>query len=327
MAIRWGICSTGKIAETFAAALASVEESVCAAVSSRSLEKAQEFALKYGFEKAYGSLEDMLSEGGVDVVYIASPMACHYAHAKTAILAGVNVLCEKSVTLNGRQLSELLELAAEKNVFFMEAMWMKCRPSFLKAMEWIKDGSIGKVQMVKADFCNDVDFDQNDRLFRPDLGGGCLLDLAVYPLTLAEAAFGGMPDSIFSKARIGKTGVDIDMAAMLEYENGFADISAGFNSKFANNAVIAGDKGHIELGDWFMCTCDAVLLDENNTVVESFHQDNLCNGYEYEIMEVNRCINAGLKESRLVPHSGTINVMAMMDECRRQWEYKFPDEM
>ena len=327
MPIRWGICSTGKIAETFAAALNSVDESICAAVSSRSLEKAEKFAGKYGFEKAFGSLEEMLSDGNIDIVYIASPMACHYEHAKTAILAGVNVLCEKSVTLNCEQLSELLTLAKTKRVFFMEAMWMKCRPSFLKVMEWIKDGRIGSVQMVKADFCNSVTFDENDRLFIPELGGGCLLDLAVYPFTLVEAVFGGKPDNITSKARMGKTGVDFDMAAILEYENGFAAVTAGFDAQCGNNAAIIGDKGHIELGNWFFCTCDAFLFDENNAVVENFHQDNLCNGYEYEIMEANRCLSAGLPESPLVPHAGTVNVMEMMDECRKQWKFQFPEEM
>ncbi|MBQ8724053.1 MAG: Gfo/Idh/MocA family oxidoreductase [Oscillospiraceae bacterium] len=327
MPIRWGICSTGKIAETFAAALNSVDESICAAVSSRSLERAESFASKYGFEKAFGSLEEMLSDGNIDIVYIASPMACHYEHAKTAILAGVNVLCEKSVTLNCEQLHELLALAKTKRVFFMEAMWMKCRPSFLKAMEWIKDGGIGNVQMVKADFCNSVTFDENDRLFKPDLGGGCLLDLAVYPFTLAEAVFGGKPDNITSKARMGKTGVDFDMAAILEYESGFAAVTAGFDAQCGNNAAIIGDRGHIELGNWFMCTCDAVLFDENNAVVENFHQDNLCNGYEYEIMEANRCLSAGLPESPLVPHAGTVSVMEMMDECRKQWKIRFPEEM
>lgn len=326
MSIRWGICSTGKIAETFAAALNSVDEAICAAVSSRTLEKAESFANKYGFERAFGSLDEMLAEGDLDIVYIASPMACHYEHAKTAILAGVNVLCEKSVTLNCQQLSELLMLARKKRVFFMEAMWMKCRPSFLKAMEWIREGRIGNVQMVKADFCNSVTFDENDRLFKPELGGGCLLDLAVYPFTLAEAVFGGAPERIFSKARMGKTGVDFDMAAILEYRNGFASVTAGFDAQCGNNAVIIGDKGHIELGNWFFCTCDAELFDENNAVTESFHQDNLCNGYEYEIVEANRCLNAGLPESPLVPHEGTANVMEMMDECRRQWGFKFPEE-
>ncbi len=326
MAIRWGICSTGKIAESFAAALCYVEDAVCAGVSSRTLSKAQAFAEKYGFERAYDSLEEMISEGSLDIVYIASPMACHFGHAKTALLAGVNVLCEKSITLNGRELSELLEIAKTRELFFMEAMWMKCRPTFLKAMEWIRSGRIGAVQAVKADFCNNCTFDENDRLFIPQLGGGSLLDLAVYPLTLAEAAFGGKPISIASSARMGKTGVDFDMAALLTYPAGYASINAGFDMQCANNAAIIGDKGHIELGNWFLCTDDVTLYDNNNAVTEHFHMSNLSNGYEYEIMEVNRCLNEGRRESSLVPHSGTVNVMAMMDECRRQWNFRFPGE-
>ncbi len=326
MAIRWGICSTGKIAESFATALCYVEDAVCAGVSSRSLSKAKAFSEKYGFERAYGSLEEMLSDGNLDVVYIASPMACHFEQAKTALLAGVNVLCEKSVTLNGRELSELLAIAKEKELFFMEAMWMKCRPTFLKAMEWIRSGRIGTVQAVKADFCNNCTFDETDRLFIPELGGGSLLDLAVYPLTLAEAAFGGKPLSIATGVRMGKTGVDFDMAVLLTYPTGYASVNAGFDMQCGNNAAIIGDKGHIEFGNWFLCTDDAVLYDDNNAIVERFHMTGLCNGYEYEVMEVNRCLSAGRRESSLVPHGGTVNVMAMMDECRRQWGFKFPTE-
>ncbi len=326
MEIRWGICSTGKIAQTFAEALNYTKEAQCTAVSSRSLEKAESFAKKFGFKKAYGSLEELLADSNIDVLYIASPMACHYEHAKKALLAGVNVLCEKSVTLNSQELKELLSLAKERQLFFMEAMWMKCRPSFLKAMEWLRTGRIGKVQAVKADFCNNVAFQADDRLFKAELGGGCLLDLAVYPLTLAEAVFEGKPLSAMSAARMGKTGVDFDMAALLNYKEGYASINAGFDMQCGNNAAIIGSKGHIELGNWFMCTCDAVLYDENNSISESFHEDNLCNGYEYEIMEVNRCICEGKLESALVPHSGTVNVMEIMDMCRKQWNFTFPNE-
>lgn len=327
MAIHWGICSTGKIAETFAAALEHAADAECTCVSSRTLEKAQAFAERHGFRRAYGSLEEMLRDEELDVVYIASPMACHYDHAKAAILAGKNVLCEKSVTLNIQQLAELLELARKKRVFFMEAMWMKCRPSFLKAVEWIRSGRIGEVRMIKADFCNRVDYDENDRLFRPELGGGCLLDLAVYPFTLVETVFGGRPEQIHSQMHMGKSGVDFDMAAILQYKGGFAAVTAGFDIPCGNNAVIVGSKGSVELGNWFFCSCDAALYDENNACLERFHEDNLCNGYEYEIMEVNRCLRAGLWESSLVPHIGTVHVMEMMDECRKQWGFVFPQEM
>ncbi|MBQ8688279.1 MAG: Gfo/Idh/MocA family oxidoreductase [Ruminococcus sp.] len=325
--IHWGICSTGKIAETFAAALRSVEDAVCTCVSSRTLKKAQDFADRHGFQRAYGSLEEMLCDPELDVVYIASPMACHYEHAKAVLNAGKHVLCEKSVTLNVQELSELLELAGEKQLFFMEAMWMKCRPVFLKAMEWIESGRIGDVQMLKADFCNSVDYDEEDRLFRPELGGGCLLDLAVYPFTLAEAVFGGKPETISTQVRMGKSGVDFDMAAILQYKSGFAAITAGFDIPCGNNAVIVGSKGRIDIGNWFFCSCDAALFDENNRPLEQFHQDNLCNGYEYEIMEVNRCLTEGASESGLVPHRGTVNVMEMMDACRKQWGFRFPQEM
>ena len=324
--IRWAIIGTGKIAHTFAEALAGTEDAILYAAASRSYDRAQAFADKFGFEKAYGSYEELVSDSNIDVVYIATPMSAHYNNAMMCIEHGLNVLCEKTVTLNSAQFRKVLDAARKHNVFFMEAMWMKCRPTFLKVMEWINSGAIGDVRYIKADFSNFIPYSADDRLFRSDCGGGALLDLAVYPLTLAHAVL-GMPDDIITDAHISSDGIDLSNHITLRYKNGaFASMDSGFEIQLSNNAIISGTQGFITMGNWFHCTSEAALFDRQCNEIEKSFTPVRVNGYEYEIDEVQRCIRAGLKESPMVPHSGTAEILSLMDRCREIWGMKFPEE-
>ncbi len=321
--IKWGIIGTGKIAHQFAAALKGTEGCELTAVASRTLEKAEKFAKQYGFSNAYGSYRDFAENSDADVVYIATPMASHYGDAVLCLENGKNVLCEKTVTLDTEQFAEIIALAKEKNLFFMEAMWMKCRPVYLKVLEWIKSGKIGNVRYIKADFSNYIPYDSNDRLFRLDCGGGALLDLGVYPITLTHAIL-GMPGEIVSDAYLGKDGVDLHNTITMRYKDGiFSSMDNGFEIQLSNNAIISGDDGYITLGRWFHCTSEAELFNRADGTVEKFVCEPLINGYEYEIMEVNRCLNEGLKESPLVPVNETMEILGIMDECRKQWGLEF----
>lgn len=324
--INWAIIGTGRIANTFAEALSGTEGANLYAVGSRTLKKAQEFADKFGFVKAYGSYEELVQDKDIDIVYIATPMASHYKDTMLCLDNRLNVLCEKSVSLNSAQLDEMLAKAREKGLFFMEAMWMKCRPVYLTALEWVKSGRIGTPQFVKADFNNLVKYDRSDRLFAPECGGGALLDLTVYPLTLVLDFLGHQPKEIQAHAHIGKDGVDLSDSLILKYETAYADISSGFELPSINRAVISGDKGMIVFADWFFCCCEVSLYDANTNLIEKREIPNEVNGYEYEIREVHRCLNEGLTESALVPHSSTKAVMKIMDECRERWGMEFPGE-
>ncbi len=323
---RWGVLGTGRIARTFSEALKGCEDAELYAAASRTADKAAAFAAEFGFEKSYGSYKELAEDGNVDAVYIATPMSSHYGDALLCIENGRNVLCEKSAALNGEQLEEMLAAAREKGVFFMEAMWMKCRPSYLKALEWLKEGRIGKPRYVKADFCNLVEYDRSDRLFAPECGGGALLDLAVYPLTLAADFLGHGPREIISSAHIGGDGVDLSNSITLRYPDSFAAVNSSFEIPNTNNAVISGDEGLIIFGNWFFCTSEVTLYDRFGKEVERAVIPNEVNGYEYEIREVHRCLAEGLKESALVPHSSTRAVMSIMDKCRRDWGMYYPDE-
>ncbi len=325
--VKWGIISTGAIAHKFTQALVYNENSIPYAVASRTLEKAESFGKEYGFEKCYGSYEELVKDEDVDVVYIGTPMHSHYEDALLCLNNGKNVLCEKAVTINSKELEELLRVAKEKNLFFMEAMWMKCIPAFLKAKELVESGAIGKVEMVKVDFCNRVPYDENNRLFRMDTGGGALLDLAVYTITFATSFLGLKPQEIISFAHFGQSGCDMEDTVILKYENGaFATLNSGMRSVSKNNATIIGSKGSIAFGEWFFMATECSLYDINNQLVETFTYPHGLSGYEYEVQEVEKCLANGEKESKLVPHIGTVEVMKIMDTCRNQWGFKYPNE-
>lgn len=324
--VRWGIIAPGRIADTFAKALCNSEGSTLYAVASRDIRKAEEFAKKYSAQKFYGDYDSLFKDGGVDIVYIASTTAQHYSQAKSALMNGKNVLCEKTVTLNSAQFTELMNLAREKNLFFMEAMWMKFLPAFRKAKDWINEGRIGAVRMIKADFTNLCPFDENDRLYRNDLGGGCILDLGVYPLTFACDILGYRPFRVESAAYIGKTNVDYDASFILYYPGAFARCDCGFDCENENAAFIVGSKGRIRFERWFFCTDTALLYDENGTLVEKYHHPHDVNGYEYEIYEVEKCLKQGKKESEINPMIHTLSVLQIMDNARQDWGLRFEGE-
>ncbi len=322
----WGILATGKIAATFAKAINYADHAKLYAVASRTEDKAKAFAEKFGAEKYYGTYEQLAQDKNVDIVYIASPMAQHYENAKLCLLNGKNVLCEKTITLNLKQLEELIAIAKEKDVFFMEAMWMKFLPAFKKAKEWVQSGRIGEVKAVKAELSSMNKYDENDRLFINRLGGGSLLDLGVYPITFACEFFGYQPKEIISDALIGRTGVDFDASIVLRYDNGYADLGVGFDMENNNPAFILGSEGRIRFHEWFFCTGRVTLYDIDGNVLEEFNNPHPCNGYEFEVSHVMDCLDKGLKQSDINPLSHTTATQKIMDKCRADWGLVFEGE-
>ena len=321
----WGIIGTGRIAHSFAKALCGTDNAVPYAAASRTYEKAQKFAEGSGFTKAYGSYAELAGDKAVDAVYIATPMASHFEDAKLCLSAGKNVLCEKAVTLNSAQLEELFALAEKNGVFFMEAMWMKCLPVYLKAKDWVKSGRIGEITSISADFSNAVPYMPDDRLFRPDLGGGALLDMGIYPLTMAMDFLGSEPESIITSANISR-GIDMSSIIQLKYPGATASVYSGFEAGLENRAAVYGTDGIILFGKCFFCSDELMLLDLRNNTTERFKAGFDINGYEFEIREFQRCLSEGLTDSPLVPHKDTLSVMRVMDDCRRQWGLRYPNE-
>lgn len=324
--IRWGYMGAGRIAGWFATGMSVLEDAERYAIASRTLEKAEKFAKEYGFTKAYGSYEEMIQDPDVDIVYVATPVAEHYRGVKMCLEAGKNVLCEKALTVNAAQAEELVNMAREKKLFFMEAAWSKCHPVFLKVKEWIASGLLGEIQGIDARFYTSAG--EGHRLYKRELAGGALLDLGFYPVMYACAFLGKTPKQVFSHTIIGEKQVDYLDSIILEYEDGkFAHLSCGLGSEKMVSAYILGTKGRIAFQEeFFFQATKATAYDFDNHVLATVEGPFLKNGYEFEAMEAMECLRAGKTESEKVPLDETIAIMKILDICRENAGFKYDFE-
>ena len=315
--VRWGVLATGGIATKFAEDLARVPGAQLAAVASRSAAKAEAFAQEHGFARAYGSWAELAADDGVDVVYVATPHNAHYEATLTCLDGGKGVLCEKPFTLDRASSAALVERARSSGLFLMEAMWMRCNPGIRRVTELIADGAIGEVTAVHADFGLPGPFPPEHRLRNPALGGGALLDLGVYPVSLAHLLLGA-PSEVRSWARLSPEGVDENTGILFGYDSGaVAALTCGLIGGTRNAATITGRTGRIELPSGFHRP-QTVTVHRGGTDPEILEFPAEGWGYHYEAAEVHRCLAAGELESPLVPHSTTLEVMGLLDTIRGQ---------
>jgi predicted dehydrogenase len=315
--VRWGIVATGGIAEKFASDLALVEGAELAAVGSRSLENAQSFAKRFGFERVHGSYAELAADPDVDVVYVATPHAFHYDAAMLCVEAGKHVLVEKPITLDLPSAARLIEAARSRNVFLMEAMWMRINPAIRKIVELVEAGAIGWISTVTADFGLQGPFPPEHRLRARELGGGALLDTGVYPVHLAHLLLGA-PTSVQSWAHLTPERVDENTGILLGYEAGaVAALTASINGESPNIATITGSEGRIDVPHGFHMP-KSFTLTRPGREPETFDFPWPGFGYQFEAAEVQARIQAGDLESPLMPHATTLEVMSLLDSIREQ---------
>lgn len=320
--IKWGIMGTGRIAGKFCdmlSVLAEEEALEIYAVCSREPQKARDFGARYGIGECYGSYEALAADPAVDLVYVATPVGCHYDNVRLCLEAGKHVLCEKTLTEESGQARALYELAQEKQLFLMEAMWMKCHPVFRKIQEWREQGMLGEIQGVECKFYTKAD--RNHRLYKNRNQGGVLYDLVLYPLTYACSLLGSEPAEISAAAVIGGDQIDIMNSIRLRYENGsFATLTGGLSPRRQTCLYIQGTEGRILIDqEEFHSAQRVALMDWDNQVVEELEEPFAINGYEYEALEAMECVRQGRTVSSLIPMEDTIRMIALMEECRRQW--------
>jgi predicted dehydrogenase len=314
--VGWGILATGKIARGFAQNLALLPDARLAAVASRRRETAEEFARTYGEAgtRAYGSYADLVADPAVDVVYVASPHALHREHTMLAFDAGKPVLCEKALTMNAREAEDLVGVARERGLFFMEAMWMRCNPVIRRLQQLAERGDLGRVQQIRADLGFLVEAPETDRLLAPDLGGGALLDMGVYVLTFAHL-FLGDPDKVEAVAELSPSGVDLNLALSLGWDGGaVAALSATMTAWSPRSASIATDRGRVDLYDGFHHPTQARWTEAGQTHL--VHEEVIGTGLAHEAVEVMRCLRNGEVQSPLVPHQDSLAIMRLMDRVR-----------
>lgn len=326
--VRWGVLATGGIAATFTADLLAMKDSGAevVAVASRTEASAKAFAERFGIERAYGSWAELVADDTVDVVYIATPHSAHREAAGLALEAGKHVLCEKAFTINAREARELVDLARERGLFLMEAMWTYCNPLIRRMTELVRDGAIGEIRTVQADFGFAGTFGADHRLRDPALGGGALLDLGVYPVSFAQLLL-GEPDRVQAQALLSPEGADLNTGILLGWESGAtALLACSIVGNLQTTASVTGTAGRIDFPQGFFYPEHFVLHREGHepeTITTGPGPQGL-SGMQYEAAEVNRALLAGEKESPLVPLEGSLAVMRTLDAVRDRIGVRYP---
>lgn len=322
MSFKLGIIGAGGIAGKMAEALASLADYVVWAVGSRSLSKAEDFARRHGIGRAYGSYEELVADADVDLVYIATPHSHHFPHALLALQHGKPVLVEKAFTANAREARELIAEAHRRQLFITEAIWTRYMPLSLKVRELMDSGIIGHPRVLTATLCYMME--HKERIVRPELCGGALLDLGVYVLNFARMYFGTDIVKSVSNVVLGDTGMDMHESISLTFADGrMANLQAGALCLNDRQGIISGTEGYIRVDN---VNCPTLVeVYRNYKLVASYPPPaDMTNGYEYQVMECRRCIEAGLLESPLMPHEETIAIMNQMDGLRREWGVSYP---
>ncbi len=317
MTVRWGIAATGKMAESFVPDFEQVPGAEVVAVGSRREESARAFAQAHGIARAHGSYRALVDDPEVDVVYIATPHPQHRALAVAAIEAGKAVLVEKSFTATLAGAREVVDLARARGVFCMEAMWTRFQPAVVRARELVAAGEIGELLMVQADLGAHRAFDPEDRLFARELGGGAILDVGVYVVSIAQH-FLGDPDRVTATGTSFPNGADASVGLLLSYDDGrSASLVASLQSESGGRAVVFGDKGSIEIAPRFH-HADTLLVRRNGQAVEEIVLPARGRGYSHEIDEVGRCLAARLTESDVMSLDDTLSVLGVLQEALEQ---------
>ena len=322
--IQWGILGPGSIANRFAGSLSSVPGAELYAVGSRTQARADEFADKYGAPKRYDSYEALATDPDVQVVYIATPHPQHKDAALLCLKNGKSVLLEKPFTVNAKEAAEVIDFARAQDLFIMEAMWARFFPGMVKVRELIAAGTIGEVRMLQADFGFRTDVNPEGRLFNLALAGGGLLDVGVYPISLASM-FLGTPTEVSGLAQIGETGVDEMAAVTLKYSGGqLASIVTGVRVNTPSEATVFGTNGSIKLHAPFWNVTKLTVNSGGKSEELSIPYEN--GGFNYEAQEVMDCLRAGKSESAVMPLDETLSIMQTMDTLRAQWGLVYPME-
>jgi predicted dehydrogenase len=315
--LRWGILGTGGIARTFASDLRLTESGVVGAVGSRSQGSADRFADEFGIERRYSSYESLVADPNVDVVYVATPHPMHRDNAILALRAGKPVLVEKPFAMNAAEAAEIVEVARQQRLFAMEAMWTRFLPHIAVVRDWLAQGTLGEIVTVTADHGQWFAEDPAFRLFAPELGGGALLDLGIYPVSFASMVL-GPPNRIAAVIDPAFTGVDAQTSMLFGYASGAqAVLTCTLRAKSPTRASIVGTDARIEIdGDFYApAAITLVTRQGHSTRVQSTHDGR---GLRHQADEVARRLAAGDLESPLMPLDETISIMRTIDTVLAQ---------
>lgn len=318
-----GILGAGGIARTMAATVAEMNDTKVLAIGSRTLSKAQDFAAEFDIPTSYGSYEELAADDRLDLIYIATPHSRHFEDCMICIQNGRNVLCEKAFTANKKQAEELFKTAKEKNVFICEAIWTRFIPMRKTLDDILKSGIIGEITSLTANLGYPIS--HLDRLVKPELAGGALLDLGVYTLNFAVMALGKDIADIKSVCTKNEYGVDMHNSIILTYSDGkTALLHSSCQCALDRKGIIYGTNGRIEFHNINNCEGIDVIL--NNGIQKHYPTPPQISGYEYEVIASLKAISEGKKQCDEMTHEETLFIMEIMDKLRSDWGIIYPFE-
>ena len=323
--LRIGILGCGNIASTLAATMLQMTDRIrIEAVASRDKAKAEEFASRFGVEKAYGSYDELYEDESVDLVYVATPHAFHHDQMMAALEHGKNILAEKAFCINAAEAEDVFRLAREKHLYVAEAIWTRYMPFRKTVKEILDSGAIGRPVLLTAHLGYPVM--HKERIIRPELGGGALLDLGVYTINFALMNFGSGFTGISSSCIKSDTGVDLQDSITFSYPDGrMAQLLASACCANDRQGIINGDKGYIIL-DNINNPLKADVYSSDHILVDTLYAPHQITGFEYQVQACMEAINAGKVETDFMPHSESLRVMEIMDGLRREWGIVFPND-
>lgn len=318
-----GILGSGTIAHKMAYTVSRMEHVTLMAIGSRSKEKAQEFADKYGIPKAYGSYEELAADKDLDLIYVATPHSRHFEDIMLCLENGRNVLSEKPFTANALQAEKAIALAEEKGLYIGEAIWTRYLPMRFTLDDIVKSGVIGEITSLTANLGYAIS--HVERLIKPELAGGALLDLGVYMINFALMVFGTDIKEIKSSCVKNEYGVDIHNSIIMKFaDDKTAILHSNANSNTDNMGIIYGSKGRIEFKNTNNCEGITVFL--NDGTITNYETPPQITGFEYEVDASVKAISEGRTECDEMPHCEILRVMKIMDSLRAEWGIRYPFE-
>lgn len=321
--LNWAVLGTGVIANEMAQALVKMNKRLYA-VANRTHQKALDFADRYGVQKVYDQIDDVFEDEAVDIIYITSPHNTHYEFMKKALEHGKHILVEKSITLNSRELDEMIALAAEKNLILAEAMTIWHMPIYKKLWEIVQSGQLGKVQIITMNFGSFKEYDMSNRFFNMNLAGGAMLDIGVYALSIVRSFMEEKPEDIVSQWKASPTGSDEQATILLKNkQEQMATVALSMHSKQPKRAMISCEKGYIEITEYPRAD-KAVIVDAESGKRTEIESGETANALYYEMMDMEQAVRSGDASNMQLQYSK--DVMDIMTKLRKDWGMKYPGE-
>lgn len=321
--LNWAVLGTGVIANEMAQALVKMNKRLYA-VANRTHQKALDFAERYGVQKVYDQIDEVFEDEAVDIIYITSPHNTHYEFMKKAMEHGKHILVEKSITLNSRELDEMIALAAEKKLVLAEAMTIWHMPIYKKLWEIVQSGQLGKVQIITMNFGSFKEYNMSNRFFNMNLAGGAMLDIGVYALSIVRSFMEEKPEDIVSQWEASPTGSDEQATILLKNkQEQMATVALSMHSKQPKRAMISCEKGYIEIMEYPRAD-KAVIVDAESGERTEIESGETANALYYEMMDMEQAVRSGDASNMQLQYSK--DVMDIMTKLRKDWGMKYPGE-